>query len=116
MFVFGVRHTLPPFGRRQLAVRDDVRYADHVPQQREPEPPSGTGERAHIAVRQIQPVRLGRTVAVRHIGQHHAGDRQRPGRGQSQPVQLLVSTIGFFFFFLNCRQYKKICPPASTGI
>lgn len=81
MFVFGVRHTLPSFGRYQLAVRDDVRHANHVPQQREPQPPAGTGERTHIAVRQIQPVRLGRTVAVGHIGQRHAGDRQRPGRG-----------------------------------
>lgn len=91
MPVPGVRHPLPAAGRHQLAVRDDVRHADHVPQQREPEPAAGAGERAHIQVRQVQPVRVGRALAVRDRGQRDARRRRASDRRQSQPVQLLVS-------------------------
>jgi len=46
--VFGVRYTLPPLGRHQLAVRDDVRHVNHVPEQRESQPATRAGQRTHI--------------------------------------------------------------------
>lgn len=64
MFVPGVWDTLPPFGRDQLAVRDDVRYVNHVPKQRESQPSTGTSKRAYIKIHQIQSVRLGRAFVV----------------------------------------------------
>lgn len=93
MPVLGVRHPLPAPGCDQLAVRDDVRHADHVPEQREPEPTTGTGERAHNEVRPVQPVRVGRALAVGDRGRRHAGHRPSAAdrRRQPQPVQLLVS-------------------------
>lgn len=91
MSVSGVRDTLPPFGRYQLVVRDGLRHADHVPEQRKSQPPSGAGERAHIEVCQIQSVCVGRAIAVGDIGKHNASDHEPPDHGQSEPVQLLVS-------------------------
>jgi hypothetical protein len=79
----GVWNTLPSFGRHQLVVRDDVRYANHVPKQRESQPPTGTSERAYIEIRQVQCVRLGRAVIVGDIGQRDASDREPSGREQS---------------------------------
>jgi len=94
MFVFGVRHTLSPFGRYQLAMRDDVRYVNHVSEQRKFEPTPGAGQRTHISIHQIQSVCLGCTFVVGNIGQRDASDCQPSDRHrQSQPVQLLVSII-----------------------
>lgn len=76
--MFGVRHTLPPFGRYQLAVRDDVRHVNHVPEQRKSEPETGAGQRTRIQIHQIQPVRLGRTIIVGDIGERNASDRDQP--------------------------------------
>lgn len=91
MFVFGVRNTLSPVGRYQLVVRYDVRYVNHIPQQRKSEPSSGAGKCTHIEVHQIQFVCLGRAVVVGDIGQHNASDDEPPDHEQPQPVQLLVS-------------------------
>lgn len=48
LFVFGVRYTLPTLGRHQLAVRDDVRHVNHIPEQRESQPATGAGQRTRI--------------------------------------------------------------------
>jgi len=53
LFVLGVWNTLPPSGHYQLAVCDDVRYVDNVPQQCESQPSTGAGKCAHIKVCQI---------------------------------------------------------------
>jgi len=95
--VLGVWNTLSPPGHHQLAVCDDVRYVDNVPQQRKSQPSPGAGECAHIEVRQVQSVRLGRTFVVGNISQRNESDRETPDRRQPRSVQLLVSILYIYY-------------------
>jgi len=76
--VLGVWNTLSPPSHYQLAVCDDVRYVDNVPQQCESQPSARAGKCANFEIRQIQFVRLGRTIAVGNSSQCNESDCKPP--------------------------------------